>query len=245
MKRYSREKINSIKSAIDKALTEGAKPIAAFDADGTIWDMDIGENFFHYQVKNKLLPNLPPDPLAHFQKEYEKDAKAAFLWLVQINKNRPLEEIRKWTNSAYQELGKIPLFEDVKEIFKYLQNAKVQIYIVTASMKWSVEPSADLLGIHPDNIIGVTTKVKDGIITEEPEGVMTWQEGKAFRILNEITPHKPFFCAGNTMGDLALLESATHIRLANCALPPTHSVYESEQKLIEIAKARGWFYHTY
>lgn len=245
VKRYSKEKINAIKSAIDDALAQGAKPIAAFDADGTLWNTDMGEYFFHYQVKNNLLPNLPKNPLDFYQELFDQDAKAAFLWLVQINKNRPLTEIRKWTQRAFDEFKNFPVFDDVLEIIHFLQTKKVKIYIVTASMKWAVEPAAKSLGLSADQIIGVTTKIVNELVTDEPEGIMTWQEGKATRILSEIAPHQPFFCAGNTMGDLALLEAATHLRLVNCALPPQHLIYESEQRLIEVAKARNWFYHSH
>ena len=36
------------------------KLVAAFDADGTLWDADLGENFFQYQIDHKLV-ELPPD----------------------------------------------------------------------------------------------------------------------------------------------------------------------------------------
>ena len=245
MKPYTTNKINRIKKAIDKALESGAQPIAAFDADGTLWDMDMGENFFHYQIKNKLLPDLPTDPLNYFQIKCEKNNADAFLWLVQINKNRTLDEIKKWAREAFDAHEPIPLFAGVKEIVTHLQKLNVKIFIVTASMKWAVEPAAELLGIPSDAIIGVTTIIKNGVLTSEPEGHMTWQEGKAIRLLDKIAPHAPFFCAGNTMGDLALLETATHIRLANCALPLGHAAYPSEQKLIEVAKSRNWFYHSF
>ena len=165
--------------------------------------------------------------------------------MVQINKNQSLEQVKKWAHTAFKEIENFPLFEDVKEIIGYLQKLNVKIYIVTASMKWAVEPAIEQFGLSPESVIGVTTIVKNGLLSDESEGIMTWQEGKATRILNEIGPHQPFFCAGNTMGDLALLEAATHVRLVNCALQPNHSVFESEQKLIEIAKLRQWFYHSH
>ena len=171
VKRYSKEKINAIKSAIDDALAQGAKPIAAFDADGTLWNTDMGEYFFHYQVKNNLLPNLPKNPLDFYQKLFDQDAKAAFLWLVQINKNRSLTEIKKWTQRAFDEFKNFPVFDDVLEIIHFLQTKKVKIYIVTASMKWAVEPAAKSLGLSADQIIGVTTKIVDELVTDEPEGL--------------------------------------------------------------------------
>lgn len=96
----------------------------------------------------------------------------------------------------------------------------MEVYVVTASIKWAVEPGALFLGIPADNVIGVNTKVHNGVITDQIDGVVTWHEGKVDGLLKK-TNKAPFFAAGNTIGDLALLELATHIRLANCAAPKT------------------------
>ena len=56
------EMLAKLRKKIDRALDSGAHPIAAFDADGTLWDMDMGEHFFQHQISKKLLPDLPADP---------------------------------------------------------------------------------------------------------------------------------------------------------------------------------------
>lgn len=244
MKPYSLEKINEIKAAIETALKNGAAPIAAFDADGTLWDMDMGESFFDYQVQKKLLPNLPADAWEHYHQMHDKDAPTAFLWLAQINKGLPLEQVRKWSKDAFHSLRDVPIFAGVHEIIRFLQSSGVEIYIVTASIKWAVEPGAEYLGIPAKNVIGVSTKIKNGVISDVLDGVVTWHEGKVKGLLEHTEQIPPFFSVGNTIGDLALLELATHIRLANCAAPKEHKNFKTEQELIAISKKRGWFYHT-
>lgn len=239
------EKVKQIKEDIDRALSDGATPIAAFDADGTLWNMDMGENFFDYQIRKKLLPDLPPDPWAFYKKIHDEDEPRAFMWLAQINKGVEEEQLRDWAKAALAELGEIPVFHGVREIIQYLQRLRVDVYVVTASIRWAVEPGAEWLGIPRENVIGVKTKVSSGRLTSEPDGVVTWHEGKVAGLLEATKQKKPFLAAGNTMGDLALLDLATHIRLANCGAQPGHRIYETEQKLIETAAARGWHFHRY
>lgn len=119
------------------------------------------------------------------------------------------------------------------------------IYVVTASIKWAVEPAAESLGISRDHVIGVQTAVVDGVVTDKQEGAITWREGKVVGLLETTRRRRPFLCAGNTMGDLPLLDCATHFRVVNAAAGPGDTNRESEQKLVEIAKKRGWFFHVY
>jgi phosphoserine phosphatase len=245
LNKISQKQITEIKKSIDAALEDGAEPIAAFDADGTLWDMDMGETFFDYQVQKKLLPNLPKDPWDFYHKLHDKDEPTAFLWLAQINNGRPQDEVRTWAKAAFDDLKKVPVFDNIREIIQHLQKNKVQVYIVTASIKWAVEPGAEFLGIPKENVIGVATKVINGLITDKLDGVITWREGKVAGLLNATQKKHAFMAAGNTLGDLALLESATHVRLVNTASAPDSRIYDTEQKLVEVAIKRNWFCHTH
>jgi phosphoserine phosphatase len=248
MREISSEKIREVKIAIDRALEAGANPIAAFDADGTLWDMDLGEHFFDYQIKNQLLPDLPRDPWAYYREFHDRDTANAFLWLAQINKGQPLEVVRKWAKAAVDELHNelseklkhMPIFESSREIINHLHSRSVQVYVVTASIKWAVEPGALLFNIPHENVIGVTTHIQNGIVTDKLDGVVTWREGKVTGLLSKTKNEHAFLAAGNTTGDLALLESATHLRIANTSVPKSHVNFSTERKLQSIAAERGW-----
>ncbi len=245
MRTVSVEKIREVKNAIDQALADGAEPIAAFDADGTLWDMDLGEDFFDYQIRAKLLPGLPIDPWDHYRAMHAQDTEAAFLWLAQINRGISENQVREWAQKAVDEIAPLPIFESIREIIDHLHAANVKVYVVTASIKWAVEPGAALFGIPHERVIGVTTKVADGIMTDTQDGVVTWREGKVKGLLAKTGGKKPFLAAGNTMGDLALLESATHLRIANCAVGDGHNNFATEQKLLAHAREHNWFSFVY
>jgi phosphoserine phosphatase len=239
MKEMSEEKLSQFKKQIDQALDAGAEPIAAFDAD------DMGEHFFHHQINEKLLPNLPPNPWDFYWDLHERDTPAAFLWLAQINAGLPLSQVRAWAEDSCRALDNIPFFSGVRAVIDHLHKRDVKIYIVTASIKWAVEPGAKRLGIPFENVVGVTTKIVNDKVTTDLDGVVTWREGKVTGLLRSTAKKHPFLAAGNTMGDLALLESATHLSLVNAAVDQEHVNFETERKLVEIAQKRDWFYHLY
>jgi phosphoserine phosphatase len=119
------------------------------------------------------------------------------------------------------------------------------VYCVTASVKWAVEPGAQALGIAADCVIGIRTKVVNGLVTDELDGPITWREGKVVGLLEATGRKMPFLAGGNTMGDLALLDSASHIQIANIAAAKGDFNYETEMKLLDLAKRRCWFFHEY
>jgi HAD superfamily phosphoserine phosphatase-like hydrolase len=235
---------------LSKALEEERKinpnPVAAFDADGTLWDTDLGESFFKWQIANSNLPDLPKDPWRHYRDWKESDdPRPAYLWLAQINKGQTLKQVQAWAESAVKAVEPLPVFEEQKKIIKWLLEQKVEIYVVTASVKWAVEPGALRLGLNYDNVLGIQTQIKDGIVTDHQEGVITYREGKAEAIRKATGGRSPFFASGNTMGDFALLESATQLRLAVGAAPEGHELFATEEKLRTEAKFLKWFIHKF
>ena len=218
------------------------RAIAAFDADGTLWNTDLGETLFGYQVRNKLLPGLPPDPWAHYEGlKANVSHEVAYLWLAQINDGLPLVQVQAWAQAAVAEMHPVPVFPEVKDLIAELLDLKVEVYIVTASIKWAVEPGAALVGLTPDNVIGIRTKVKNGLITTEQDGPITYRAGKVEGLKAVIGETSPFLCAGNTEGDLALLENATDLRLVIAGNPESNHNFPTEQRMLKLARERGWF----
>lgn len=240
------KKLEQIKNAIHQAIENlSTPPIAAFDADGTLWATDMGESFFKYQLSNNFINGLPKDPWLHYKKMHKENPRAAYLWLAQINAGKSLKDVRECAQRCLLNHPNLELFSGQKEIIKYLQSLGAKIYIVTASIKWAVEPAAALYDIPYENVIGVQTRVENDLVTTEQLGPITWREGKPEGLLQATNGIKPFFAAGNTPGDLSLLECSTHIRFALNSASPEHPLYKSEKKLQDIAKEKGWFFHSF
>lgn len=243
-KAYSTEIWDRINTALDYALAKDAEPVAAFDADGTLWDTDLGETFFHYQIDNKLI-HLPADPWSHYQDLKKVDPTVAYLWLAQINQGQKLEVVQQWAEAAVKDVAPVPVFDEQRKIIDLFKSKGVKIYIVTASITWAVEPGAKLLGLSPDSVIGVETAVENGLITEKQNGVITYQMGKVEALLERTEGKKPFFASGNTMGDFQLLNTATSLSMAVSAANQDDRLFKTENDLLKIAEQKSWLHHRF
>ncbi|MFP5518286.1 MAG: HAD family hydrolase [Bdellovibrionia bacterium] len=231
-KPYSPQVWEQIKTSIMMAKDQGQKLIAAFDADGTLWDTDLGEQFFHFQIDNKLV-NLPPEPWNHYleMKKINNDPRSAYLWLAQINRGKTLEQVREWAQQSFKAIQPNPIFEEQKRLIEILLKENVQIFVVTASVKWAVEPGALAIGLSHDNVIGVETQVENGIVGDTGLFPITYRQGKVEALLQKTQGQKPFLASGNTMGDYELLLSATHMSLAVSAAARDDRLFKTEAEL--------------
>ncbi len=241
---FNSEFFTSICDSIKKALDDGANPIAAFDADGTLWSGDAGLDFYKYQLDNQLIADLPKNPWDHYIDMVTKDETKGLLWLAQINKGIPISTLREWAKDFVTKKEDLGYFDGVKKLITFLKDQGVDVYVVTASTKWSVEPAALFHDIPFEKVLGVQTKIIDGIITDEQDGPVTWHEGKAKKIV-EVAGAAPFLAAGNSSGDLALLESATHLPLVIQSANAHHFNFETEKKMKQLAKERSWHHYSF
>lgn len=220
------------------------KAVAAFDADGTLWDIDMGETFFNYVIEKKLVP-LPRDPWDHYFSMQEKVSKeAAYLWLAQIFEGVPLEQVRDWSKESVQAAHPVPVFDFQKQVISHLKSIDVDVYIVTASIKWAVEPAAHLVGLSEDKVLGIETELIDGKVGINQKGTLTYKKGKALRIVEETNGTTPYFCSGNTEGDLELLKSASDVRFVVSNTTSPHPNHQTEKVMVDLARSEGWFYHS-
>ncbi len=235
-----------IEARLKELKAERSPLFAAFDADGTLWDTDLGENFFNYQIDQHQL-ELPPDPWEYYLelKKINHDPRGAYLWLAQINKNKSLVEVRQWAQKAFELIQPSPLFSEQLKLVNLLRTYEVQIFIVTASIKWAVEPGARAFGLTDDSVIGVETEVKNGIISDAGIYPITYRAGKAEALLKRTNNLRPFLCSGNTIGDFELLDLATDFKLAVGAASRDDRLYKNENELFEKAQELNWWSHRF
>jgi phosphoserine phosphatase len=173
------------------------------------------------------------------------DPKKAYLWLAQICKGQTLEQVHAWAREGVSAAAPVPIFIEQKRLIDLFLQKGVRIFIVTASVKWAVEPGAEMLGLKKENVIGIETYVDGGIVTERQKGLITYREGKVSALLEHTGGKKPFFASGNTMGDYQLLQSATHLSLAVSAASRDDKLFKTESELQENADKHGWQKHRF
>lgn len=244
LKPFPKDKLLNLLDDLERFRPQG-RAVAAFDADGTLWNTDLGEMLFDYQVRNQLVP-LPEDAWGHYNwlKEHASHPEA-YLWLAQINNGVPLETVRGWAEAAVKEFDPIPIFEEQLRILEKLKQLQVEIYIVTASITWAVEPGARRLKLSESQVIGIETEVVGGQVTDKQKGVITYREGKPQALLARTQGVAPYFAAGNTEGDKWLLEGATHLRLVMSASQEGTENWPTEKRMLDLAANNSWYSHRF
>jgi len=243
-KSYSEYIWTQIQKSLDQALKQNPSPVAAFDADGTLWDSDLGEAFFHHKIDHKLV-ELPSEPWQHYIDMKKKSPPTAYLWLAQICAGQSMTTIQQWAETAFQNIKPSPIFEEQRKLIQLFQKSGVQIYIITASVKWAVEPGAKALGIPADHVIGIETALEGALVGKAQKGPITYREGKVQALLEKTGKRKAFFTSGNSEGDLALLESSTDLRLVVSAAARDDILFQTESKMQKVAAERDWLYHRF
>lgn len=236
-----------IRSGLDHAQKSIPEPwMAAFDADGTLWDCDVGENFFHYQIGNSNLPNLPADPWQHYLDWKMRDRLAAYLWLAQINKGQNINTVLNWAKQAVGQSSDFQVFDSQAQLIKELQDRGVDVYIVSASVEWAVVPPAALLGVARENVIGVRTKVENNVVTDRGEFPVSWGPGKPVALAQAAPGKNLILASGNTNGDAPLISAASHVHLAVRSKTNMEGpLWQSEIDLFKIAQEKSWLMHVF
>ncbi|QDK36252.1 HAD family phosphatase [Bdellovibrio sp. NC01] len=243
-KDYSPDIWKRIHTTLDKVLKEDSQPVAAFDADGTLWDTDLGETFFHYQIDNKLVP-LPANAWEHYESMKAVEPTKAYLWLAQICQNVELKTVHEWAKNAIKASAPLPIFSEQKKLIDLFLSKGVKVYVITASVKWAVEPGAAMLGLQYDDVLGVETIQTNGVISDSQKGIITYKQGKVDALLAHTGGKRPFFASGNTMGDYQLLQSATELSLAVSAASRDDKLFKTESELAQNAQNFGWLSHRF
>lgn len=251
VKPFSSELLKTILNSVDESIKNAPNTphYAAFDADGTLWDSDVGENFFQYKIDNCNLPALQgiSDPWEYYFTMKKKHPPDAYLWLAQICSPFPIEEVEGW---ALEATKKFPLavLEPQVQLISELKARNIEVFCVSASVQWAVAAAMPLVGLKKENGIGVVTKVENGLVGKESGGPITWREGKAQALLQRTKNVLPLFCSGNSSGDIHLLELARSQALAvqTQLNDSTHAnLLEDEQKLFALAKEKSWLTHSF
>lgn len=235
-----------IKEKTQQIKNETSSPIAAFDVDGTLWNGDISEQFFNYQIEKKLLQGLPENPWRHYVGMMGHSEQEGLMWLAQVNKGLELEVVRGWSQDCFKlKKPSMEFFNDQLELVRFLNAGGFTVYLVSGSIVWAVEPLAADLGLPFSNVLAMKTAVNDNIISDVPVEPYTWLEGKVTALLQATGGVHPHMAIGNSMGDFPFLQAASHFQLAVSTPLPTNGVLLSEQKLQAEAKKRGWATHEF
>lgn len=226
----ARSAMERVEAAVDELCARG-DGLATFDADGVLWHGDSGNSFLLWQMENhRLTP------------ESERAAREG--WDAYSHGRLGELEVAVLCATACAGLKEDELFADAETFFNRefrrsiistvrgwacrLQQAGVDVWIVSGSHRWLIRAGARALGIRDDHILPVATKVVDGVVTAHVLHPVTYGEGKADAIRARFD-RAPDIAAGNTFADRHMM-----------ALASLSLAVEPDAELESLANERNW-----
>ena len=196
MERRSQPSIASrdlVRARLTALLSETEAPlqgVLAFDADGTLWSGDVGEDVFHLATKIESIREHARPALAELARKYGIDADGAPNQLARrlfdgyLSGTLPereacsmmswcyagwsVEELRAHTRRTFEEThlaGRLYLGLDF--VFELARAHGVRILVVSASPQVVVEEAAALWGVPAEDVVACRPAVgADGILPE-------------------------------------------------------------------------------
>ncbi|AUX49112.1 haloacid dehalogenase [Sorangium cellulosum] len=211
----------------------GAGAALAFDADGTLWDGDVGFDLFDALLAARA---ARPEAEAALRREAEAfgvafdggggaHELASALHAAFLAERYPEDRafaMMAWVFAGWREDELAAFVDRVLEeknhagrirpallpILDWARSRGVPVYVVSASPRAVVERGVARLGIAPERVAAMTPAVRGGRLAAELGAPATYGEGK-IRALERIFPELAVLAAfGDSAYDAALLRTA-------------------------------------
>ena len=204
--------------------------IAVFDCDGTLWSGDSGADFFYWEVKRGLLPPKVAEwALARYE-DYKRGNVGEELMcgeMVTIHHQIPERLLENAAADFFAEIVEPRIFPEMLQLTRELRDRGCDLWAVSSTNIWVVREGAGRFGIRPENVLAACVHVEQGLATDRLHRVPSGP-AKA-TALKEVLGKQVDACFGNSIHDLAMLETARRPFVVN-----------PNADLEKIAMARKW-----
>lgn len=199
-----------------------AGTVAAFDADGTLWSVDVGEAFLKHASEKGILPKWPEPGAAWTEYQHRlatRPLREAFEFCVTAFEGLLDLEVAAWAEAFVSPKWCEHTFPAMRELVSSLIRAEAEVWVVSGSPAWCVIPGAALLGIPESQVIAAIPALDaEGRIKAAMGAPLPTQETKVEAIVAR-AGRAPHLAAGNSAYDFALLKSA---RVMALLIDPPH-----------------------
>lgn len=204
--------------------------VAVFDCDGTLWSGDSGADFFYWQIRRNMLPpEVAQWALARYA-DYKRGNVGEEIMcgeMVTISAGLSEKDLEAAAREFFAEIVEHRIFSEMLELTRRLQESGCELWAVSSTNSWVVAEGAKRFGIPPERVLAACAQTKQGRITQE---LLRVPSGPAkASALREMLNKTIDVCFGNSIHDLAMMETAKHAFAVN-----------PNQDLEKIARERGW-----
>jgi phosphatidylglycerophosphatase C len=215
------------------SAARSARPggVVAFDADGTLWSGDIGEDFFHVflaggRVEPEAVAAMRALAAAHDVRLPEGGAAIAVALFDAYRRGRVPEDsicemiayvCAGWTGAEVHALAaevvvsrrlSERLHAEAVRVIEWARASRVEIFVVSASPVAAVIEGVRLLGFDADHVVAVTPVERDGKLSTEVVRPIPYGQGKVTCLSRRIGSRPLYAAFGDNVFDIPLLRSA-------------------------------------
>ncbi len=217
-----------------EAVLRVAPRVAVFDADGTLWAPDSGEEFFYWEVENGLMPAAVARWAVPRYEDYRRGlvGEAEICGeMVALHAGMPAATLERAAEEFFRERVEPRIFCEMQKLAAGLLQGGCDLWAVSSTNEWVVRAGTCRFGIADDHVLATAARIENGIVTDRLLRVPTDSE-KAV-VLREVLVAPPDAAFGNSLHDLAMLEMARNAFVVN-----------PNPDLTSVAGTRGWLiYH--
>jgi HAD superfamily phosphoserine phosphatase-like hydrolase len=199
-----------VKDSILELMAKPGTKLACFDADGTLWNEDIGEAFFRWLIAGNLLPGLDcmnRDIWAEYEARVDENRALGYAWAVQLMAGIPESDIVRW---SVQLAAAWPNYRPaMAKLVKGMAEFGFDVWIVSATNQWTVRAAAPKMNFDPAKVIAMASQPKNGMMTASMVEPLICNAGKVAAIQAKFG-RLPDISFGDSMGDFEMLSASAH-----------------------------------
>ena len=223
-----------VEARLEAALGLAPGGVLASDADGTIWDGDVGIELFEALLREEAVREEAREALGDeaaslgLPREGDANALAAALYDAYRSDRYAHDRAFAMMAWAFAGYGRVELeaFIDrvlggpsfaarvrpaMRSLFDWAKGRGVEVFVVSASARPIVEVAVRALGIEPSHVAAMTTAMSDeGVVLPRLDGPIVYGEGKlaALAALRGGSAGVVLGAFGDSAYDAALLRAA-------------------------------------
>jgi phosphatidylglycerophosphatase C len=244
---------------IEEAIREHPGGVLAFDGDGTLWDGDVGEDFFfgfiaHGDFRESALAQMQREA-AEFGLRADGTGKelAERMYSDYLAGRYPEERVCElmtwvcadWTRAEVDAFAakvlasaglEARLHKEVRKVVLWAERSGVEAFLVSASPWAIIEHAARVVGLPPTHVIAAQPRYLAERMLPEVERPIPYGPGKVSHLRQRVGAARPVYAAfGDNAFDIALLSEA-FIPVAVRPKPRLRERAAEVKKLVEIAR---------
>jgi phosphatidylglycerophosphatase C len=225
------ETVDRVIARIEELLARRPGGALAFDADGTLWSGDVGDDFFRGALAERRIEPPAVDAIRSLAGEFGVRAPegsvalAAAVYEAYLRGEVPEDRICEmvafvcagWraeevTSFAARVARNGKLSERVHAetiaVLEWARQKKVESFVVSASPLAIVVEGTRSLGFDRDHIVAVTSIEEDGVVSAGVDRPIPYAGGKVTRLLERLGSRPLYAAFGDNIFDIPLLCAA-------------------------------------